>query len=154
MFTIAGPIAAPSIAAVMSVFAKLAQTGLVGTGLLLEAFTSKLNKQVIPKLDPKSIDIAWNAPLLLFPYIQCSPMFTTNIQIKRSPFWRDWEGPLLLAQELCTPVPWCSERAPTRTWKLQILIFTSPSGFYLWSPNTTHHYHISSPGVNLISPGK
>ena len=58
MLTIAGPIAAPSIAAVMSVFAKLAQTGLVGTGLLLEAFTSKLNKQVIPKLDPKSIDIA------------------------------------------------------------------------------------------------
>merc|ERR1719397_514868 len=43
----------------MSVFAKLAQTGLVGTGLLLEAFTSKLNKQVIPKLDPKSIDIAF-----------------------------------------------------------------------------------------------
>jgi len=57
--TIAGPIAAPSIAAVMSVFAKLAQTGLVGTGLLLDAFTSKLNKQVIPKLDPKSIDIAF-----------------------------------------------------------------------------------------------
>ena len=58
LFTIGGPIATPSIAAVMIVFAKLAQTGLVGTGLLLDAFTSKLNKQVIPKLDPKSIAMA------------------------------------------------------------------------------------------------
>ena len=58
IFTIAGPSGTPSIAAVMSVFAKLAQTGFAGTGLLLEAFTRRLSRQVIPKLDPKSMDIA------------------------------------------------------------------------------------------------
>lgn len=57
--TIAGPITAPSIAAVMIVFAKLAQTGLDGTGLLFDAFASKLIRQVIPRLDPKSVDIAF-----------------------------------------------------------------------------------------------
>ena len=56
--TIAGPIGTPSIAAVMSVFAKLAQRGLAGTGLLLDAFARRLNRQVIPKLDPRSMDIA------------------------------------------------------------------------------------------------
>jgi len=59
MVTIAGPIGTPSIAAVMSVFAKLAQTGFAGTGLLLDAFASRLNRQVIPKLDPRSMDIAF-----------------------------------------------------------------------------------------------
>ena len=105
IFTIAGPIAAPSIAAVMIVFAKLAQTGLDGTGLLFDAFASKLIRQVIPRLDPKSVDIAWIMPWL-----------THIFWIRREPSWRCWEYPWLPVQELRNPEPWCSGRGPTRTW--------------------------------------
>jgi len=51
--------AVPSIAAVMTMLERLAQRGLAGTGLLFEAFNNKARRQVIPRLDPKSIEVAF-----------------------------------------------------------------------------------------------
>ena len=55
--------AVPSIAAVMTMLERLAQRGLVGTGLLFEAFNNKARRQVIPRLDPKSIEVAYKTML-------------------------------------------------------------------------------------------
>ena len=55
--------AVPSIAAVMTMLERLAQRGLAGTGLLFEAFNNKARRQVIPRLDPKSIEVAYKTML-------------------------------------------------------------------------------------------
>ena len=55
--------AVPSIAAVMTMLERLAQRGLAGTGLLFEAFNNKARRQVIPRLDPKSIEVVYKTML-------------------------------------------------------------------------------------------
>ena len=64
--------AVPSIAAVMTMLERLAQRGLAGTGLLFEAFNNKARRQVIPKLDPKSIEVACETMLQNTKYLGTS----------------------------------------------------------------------------------